>query len=87
MNADTVPCSNRGTLYRSLSNRGIGRSNTEREGRNMFIIRVRWGRDDWRNAGEAYRSFCLYCDRISAFDVTQEAAEKAAKKHVCPDLA
>jgi hypothetical protein len=53
----------------------------------MFIIRVRWGRDDWRNAGEAYRSFCLYCDRISAFDVTQEAAEKAAKKHVCPDLA
>jgi hypothetical protein len=53
----------------------------------MFIIRVHWDREDWRSAGEAYRSYCARCDRASAFDVTQEAAEKAAKKHACPSLA
>lgn len=42
-----------------------------------------WSREDWRNAGCAYRWFCDQCCRYGPFDVYPMAVAKAAIEHSC----
>ena len=49
----------------------------------MEIEETKWEREDWRNAGAAYRWHCDSCGRYGAFDVTHAAALKASVEHRC----
>lgn len=49
----------------------------------MDIEVTKWDREDWRNAGEAWRWHCTDCNRYGPFDVTEAAVRKSATEHVC----
>lgn len=40
-----------------------------------------WQREDWRNAGRAYRWYCDICHRFGPYDVSLKAVDKAAQEH------
>lgn len=48
-----------------------------------LIEETKWEREDWRNAGAAYRWYCVPCSRFGPYDVTEAAVRKAASEHVC----
>lgn len=47
----------------------------------MEIEETKWGREDWRNAGAAWRWYCVDCDTYGPYDVTEAAVRKAADEH------
>lgn len=47
----------------------------------MQIEETRWEREDWRDAGEAFRWHCTGCGRYGPYDVTPMTAAKAAVNH------
>lgn len=49
----------------------------------MEIEETKWGREDWRNAGYAFRWHCTDCGRYGPYDVTPMAVGKAAVEHMC----
>lgn len=56
---------------------------TERDGTQVEIVVETWEREDWRNAGAAWRWHCGDCKRYGPYDVTPMAVAKAAIEHQC----
>lgn len=40
-----------------------------------------WEREDWRNAGHAYRWYCDTCRRFGPYEVSLKSVIKASNEH------